>query len=84
MDKYGDAKLFELRHLLDNCPKAKTPGVCDQCKARYGERQPVLSASDSLSPSRRDVRLSQAHPWLQSGSAFAQGLVAAKGNARQA
>jgi hypothetical protein len=32
MDKYGDAKLFELRHLLDNCPKAKPPASATSAK----------------------------------------------------
>jgi hypothetical protein len=37
MEKYGDAKLPELRHILANCPKAKSFSVHDQCKVRYGE-----------------------------------------------
>jgi hypothetical protein len=37
MEKYGDAKLPELRHVLANCPKAKSFSVNDQCKVRYGE-----------------------------------------------
>jgi hypothetical protein len=35
--KYGDAKLPELRHVLANCPKAKSLSIRDQCKVRYGE-----------------------------------------------
>jgi hypothetical protein len=37
MEKYGDAKLPELRHLLADCPKARSFSVHDQCKVRYGE-----------------------------------------------
>jgi hypothetical protein len=37
MEKYGDMKLPELRHVLANCPKAKSFSVRDQCKVRYGE-----------------------------------------------
>ena len=37
MEKYGDAKLPELRHVLANCPKARAFSVHDQCKVRYGE-----------------------------------------------
>ena len=35
MEKYGAAKLPELRHVLANCPKAKSFSVHDQCKVRY-------------------------------------------------
>jgi hypothetical protein len=37
MEKYGDAKLPELRHVLANCPKARSHSVYDQCKVRYGK-----------------------------------------------
>jgi hypothetical protein len=37
MEKYGDAKLPELRHILANCPKAKSHSIHDRCKVRYGE-----------------------------------------------
>ena len=37
MEQYGDAKLPELRHILANCPKAKSFSIHDQCKVRYGE-----------------------------------------------
>jgi hypothetical protein len=30
-------KLPELRHVLANCPKAKSQSIYDQCKVRYGE-----------------------------------------------
>jgi hypothetical protein len=36
MEKYGDAKLPELRHVLANCPKAKSHSIHDQCRVRYG------------------------------------------------
>jgi hypothetical protein len=36
MEKYGNAKLPELRHVLANCPKSKSFSVRD-CKVRYGE-----------------------------------------------
>jgi hypothetical protein len=37
MEKYGDMKLPELRHLLGNCPKARSFSVRDQCKVVFGE-----------------------------------------------
>jgi hypothetical protein len=37
MEQYGDAKFPDLRHMLANCPKAKSFSVRDQCKVRYGE-----------------------------------------------
>jgi hypothetical protein len=36
MEKYGDMKLPELRHVLANCPKSRSFSVYDQCKAVYG------------------------------------------------
>ena len=36
IEKYGDMKLPELRHVLANCPKAQSFSIRDQCKARYG------------------------------------------------
>jgi hypothetical protein len=36
MEQYGDAKLPELRHVLANCPKARSFSVYDQCKVVYG------------------------------------------------
>ena len=36
MEKYGDMKLPELRHVLANCPKAKSLSFRDRCKVRYG------------------------------------------------
>jgi hypothetical protein len=37
IEQYGDAKLPDLRHVLANCPKAKSASIYDQCKVRYGE-----------------------------------------------
>jgi hypothetical protein len=37
MEKYGDAKLPDLRHTLANCPKANALSINDRCKVRYGE-----------------------------------------------
>jgi hypothetical protein len=37
IEKYGDAKLPELRHILANCRKAKSFSVHDRCRVRYGE-----------------------------------------------
>ena len=37
IEKYGDIKLPELRHVLANCPKAKSFSIRDRCKVRYGE-----------------------------------------------
>jgi hypothetical protein len=33
----GDVKLPELRHILANCPKAKSHSIHDRCRVRYGE-----------------------------------------------
>jgi hypothetical protein len=37
MEKYGDAKLPELVHVLADCPKAKSQSIRDRCRVRYGE-----------------------------------------------
>jgi hypothetical protein len=37
MEKYGDAKLPELRHVLADCPKARSQSIHDRCRVRYGE-----------------------------------------------
>jgi hypothetical protein len=37
IEKYGDMKLPELRHMLADCPKAKSFSIYDQCKVKYGE-----------------------------------------------
>jgi hypothetical protein len=37
MEKYGDAKLPDLRHILANCPKARSFSDHDQCKVVYGK-----------------------------------------------
>jgi hypothetical protein len=36
IEQYGDAKLPELRHILGNCPKAKSQSIHDRCQVRYG------------------------------------------------
>ena len=37
MEKCGDMKLLELRHLLANCPKARSQSIHDRCRVRYSE-----------------------------------------------
>jgi hypothetical protein len=37
IEKYGDMKLPELRHVLANCPKSRSFSVYDQCKVVYGK-----------------------------------------------
>jgi hypothetical protein len=37
MEKYGDAKLPELLHVLADRPKAKSQSIRDRCRVRYGE-----------------------------------------------
>jgi hypothetical protein len=37
IEKYGDMKLPELRHVLANCPKAKSFSVHDRCRVVYGK-----------------------------------------------
>ena len=37
MEKYGDAKLPELRHILANWPKARSQSIRDRCRVRYGK-----------------------------------------------
>ena len=36
IEQYGDAKLPDLRHVLANCPKARSQSIYDRCKVRYG------------------------------------------------
>ena len=36
MEQYGDMKLPELRHVLADCPKAKSQSIHDRCRVRYG------------------------------------------------
>ena len=36
IEKYGDMKLPELRHVLANCPKSRSFSVDNQCKVVYG------------------------------------------------
>jgi hypothetical protein len=42
IEQYGDAKLPDLRHVLANCPKAKSFSIHDQCKGQVRRGQPVL------------------------------------------
>ena len=37
MEQYGDMRLPELRHVLADCPKARSQSVYDQCKVVYGK-----------------------------------------------
>ena len=37
MEKYGDAKLPDLRHVLANCPKAHAHSINNRCKVRYAK-----------------------------------------------
>jgi hypothetical protein len=37
IERYGDMKLPELRHVLANCPKSGSFSVYDQCKVVYGK-----------------------------------------------
>jgi hypothetical protein len=44
IEQYGDMKLPELRHVLANCPKAKSQSIHDRCRVRYGEDSPLKHA----------------------------------------
>jgi hypothetical protein len=38
IEQYGHhVKLPDLRHVLANCPKAKSHSIQDRCRVRYGE-----------------------------------------------
>ena len=37
IEKYGDAKVPELRLILANCPKTNAARIYDRCRVRYGE-----------------------------------------------
>jgi hypothetical protein len=37
IEQYGDVKLPDLRHILANCPKARSQSIHDRCRVRYGE-----------------------------------------------
>jgi hypothetical protein len=37
IEQYGDVKLPDLRHILANCPKAKSQSIHDRYRVRYGE-----------------------------------------------
>jgi hypothetical protein len=45
IEQYGDAKLPDLRHTLANCAKAKSVGIHDRCRVRYGEDSRFWAAS---------------------------------------
>jgi hypothetical protein len=47
IERYGDMKLPELRHVLANCPKAKSFSTRDQGQVR--RRQPALMICARLS-----------------------------------
>jgi hypothetical protein len=49
IEKYGDAKLPELRHVLANSPKARSQSIHDRCKVRYGEDS-RLSGEELIDP----------------------------------
>jgi hypothetical protein len=36
IEQYGEIKLPDLRHVLANCPKAKSFSIHDRCRVRYG------------------------------------------------
>jgi hypothetical protein len=56
MELHGDMKLPELRHLLADCPKARSFSVHDQCKARY--QDPLRSARQTVrTAASREVHL---------------------------
>ena len=40
MAEHGDAKLTDLLATLADCPKARSAGIHDRCKAVYGQRLP--------------------------------------------
>ena len=52
MEKYGDAKLPELRHVLANCPKARSLSIHDRCEhARHLERMICVDLAPNSAPS---------------------------------
>jgi hypothetical protein len=46
IEQYGDAELPDLRHVLANCPKAKSFSVHDRCRVRYGEDKRTATCGD--------------------------------------
>ena len=40
MEQHGDAKLTDLLLTLAACPKARSAGIHDRCKAVYGQPLP--------------------------------------------
>jgi hypothetical protein len=60
MEKYGDAKLPELRHVLANCPKARSLSIHDRWlhapPSRRLPRQPQITSAVALAlPGRRVI-----------------------------
>jgi hypothetical protein len=41
MEQHGDAKLTDLLQELAACPKARSAGIHDRCKAVYGQLLPL-------------------------------------------
>jgi hypothetical protein len=37
IEQYSVVKLPDLRHILANCPKARSQSIHDRCRVRYGE-----------------------------------------------
>jgi hypothetical protein len=50
MEKYGDIKLPDLRHVLANCPKAHAHGINERCRVLYGEDSRPFSQRASSWP----------------------------------
>jgi hypothetical protein len=53
IERYGDAKLPDLRHVLANCPKAKSLSIHDRVQGALRRRQPFLSGDDGAAERRR-------------------------------
>jgi hypothetical protein len=62
IEKYGDMRLPELRHVLANCPKAKSFSVHDQCKVRYGEDSLALMICECSASLPRGARFADLAP----------------------
>ena len=60
IEQYGDAKLPELRHILADCPKAKSQSIHDRCKVRYG--------ADSRASTHWDLERMITARWLPRGT----------------
>ena len=72
MEKYGDMKLPELRHVLANCPKAKSYNFRDQVQGQVRRGQPAVMCRAArsgshlgrrrLSPVRQFCRFCRTQP----------------------